>query len=422
MKAYQLLLPLLLLGSIVSAQDPTSSWRPNHHESNGMYCYKGAPNPNKPVHHGGGCGCENTLLRLDGKLYMMESAEHACSGIFPGYNSTLEGDCSYFRIRDATTGMVLSNVSNSLRHSFFAAVADHKRRVLWVFGAAHARGNRVNPNKCDKSPYKGCYVGAWSASFDDLTTWSETRQALTLPDGHALFNNDVALVYGDKAPSNIPGLPKHQAVMVLEGRVSGNHSRGSLSPFAVNTGTDGDLGKNWVFLDTTRGFHFDYPKGAAGEGTGDAPTIRFDPDEGYYYSIGGGWITNGPARSSSLKNWTVSPLAPMAVPDTRAAQVHLPANVMDASAGLNKTLYSAIWTDDTPPSVEQWARNLSSWAWGSTDPDLCCGDGKGPSFLINTLSRQGAPSSFHGKTYGFARMRRSPLPLNEWLRSYFPKK
>jgi hypothetical protein len=233
-----------------------------------MHCYEGAPNPNKwNGHHIGGCGCENTLLRLDGKLYMMESTAHSCDEIYPGYNSTIEGDCSYFRIRDATTGIVLSNVSNSLRHSFFAAVADHRRRTLWVFGGAHARGNKVKPNVCDTSPLKGCYVGAWSASFDDLTNWTATRHALTLPDGHALFNNDVALVYGTEAPVNVPGLPKHQAVMVLEGRTDGNHSRGSISPFAVNTGTDGDLGKDWVFLDVARGFHFDYPKGAAGEGT-----------------------------------------------------------------------------------------------------------------------------------------------------------
>jgi hypothetical protein len=155
-------------------------------------------------------------------------------------------------------------------------------------------------------------------------------------------------------------------------------------------------------------------------GTGDAPTIRYDPDEGYYYSIGGGWITNGPARSRSLKNWTVSPLAPMAVPDTRAALANLPASVMDTAAGLNTKMYTAIWAKGIPPGVEAWAHNLSSWNWGATDPDLCCDDGKAPSFLVNCLSRQGAPSSFHGKTYGFSRLRTSPLPLNEWLRSYFP--
>ena len=51
-----------------------------------------------------------------------------------------QGDCSYFRIRNVTTGIIVANVSQSLRHSFFAAVADHRRRVVWVFGGAHARG------------------------------------------------------------------------------------------------------------------------------------------------------------------------------------------------------------------------------------------------------------------------------------------
>jgi hypothetical protein len=47
---------------------------------------------------------------------------------------------------------------------------------------------------CQVRPTKGCYVGAWSAPFDDLTAWSGAHVALTLRDGHALFNNDVALV------------------------------------------------------------------------------------------------------------------------------------------------------------------------------------------------------------------------------------
>ena len=125
------------------------------------------------------------MMRIDGELVMMESTEHGCDVVFPGYNSTTEGDCSYFRIRCAltsftlwlhdcqagsklfinsiahspsdctdrnvSTGDVIANVSESLRHSFFAAVADHHRRVVWVFGGAHARGNTVNPNVCDVS-------------------------------------------------------------------------------------------------------------------------------------------------------------------------------------------------------------------------------------------------------------------------------
>ena len=105
-----------------------------------------------------------------------------------------KGDCDYFRIRDVQTGIIIANVSESLQHSFFSAVADHEQKILWVFGSAHARRNKLIPNKCDVKPTNGCYVGVWKASFHDLTSWTKTEQALVLPFGYSLFNQDVTLV------------------------------------------------------------------------------------------------------------------------------------------------------------------------------------------------------------------------------------
>ena len=96
------LLPLLgAVAGVAVAQDPSGAWKPNF-ESLGPQCYSNAPNPNIPDggHHDGGCGCENTLMRIDGKLIIMESTQHGCQEVFPG---TTE-DCSYFRIRDVNTG------------------------------------------------------------------------------------------------------------------------------------------------------------------------------------------------------------------------------------------------------------------------------------------------------------------------------
>eukprot|EP01050_Picozoa_sp_SAG11_P012314 SAG11_NODE_1361_length_5112_cov_2.921404_4_plen_349_part_00 len=266
-----------------------------------------------------------------------------------------------------------------------------------------------------------------NASFDDLTTWSPTRKALVLPDGMSLFNNDVALVHGlaaATAATKPKAAPAHQAAMIIEGRSDKGVARPG--PFAVNTGTDGDYGANWVMLDGSA-YNLGYPKGAAGEGTGDAPTLRFDAEEGYYYSIGGGWITNGPARSRTLASdsWTVSPLAPMAVPDARAVAVGLPAT--DQAVGVNTAYFSAVWAarGGVDPTTAAFARNLSEWAWGATDPDLCCSDGVAPSFLLNTLSRQGTPkanASDAAHSYGFSRFREANATLNVWLRSYFPAK
>lgn len=417
--------PLLLgLFSLALAQEPSQTWKPNRHSSLGLTCAKDAPNPNDPsARHGGGCGCENTLLRIEGQLVLMESASHGLDYVFPHiYNSSTHGDNSYFRMRDFHTGIIIANVSESIGHSFCAAVADHARRQVWVFCGANARGNKKNPGPCGVSPRRGCYVGAWNASFDDLTKWSTTRKALTLPDGTSLFNNDVALVQppplrqrGDEQP--------HQAAMIIEGRADKGTARPG--PFAINVGTDGDLGANWVILDSSK-YSFGIPKGAVGEGTGDAPALRYDSEQGYYYSIGGGWITNGPVRSKTLAtgSWEVSPLAPMAVPDARAAKVGLPAS--DEARGINTDYFTAVWATKGAlnPTNRAFAKNLSSWAWGATDPDLCCSDGASPSYLLNTLSRQGTPAANATDaqhSYGFARFRVANVTLNDWLRSYFPK-
>jgi len=208
--------------------------------------------------------------------------------------------------------------------------------------------------------------------------------------------------------------------MIMEGRQEDRQKYAALSPFAVNVGSDGDYGANWVILNRTLFDISGFPQGATGEGTSDAPALRYDADEGYYYSMGGGWITNGPARSPNLTSgsWQVSRLAPMAIPDARLSVAGLPQ--MDGPAGANTAMYSTLWDHGVPAGVTAYMANTSTWKWGATDPDLCCSDGHGPSYLLNTLWRQGAPENFTGDSGNFNRLQRSELPLNEWLRSYFP--
>ena len=128
MAALAAALAAALLAATALAQEPTPSWRPNFTPL-GLFCFKDAQNPNidpeqqREYEHSGGCGCENTQFRwTDGQLYMMESHGHNCDPIFEGYNSSTEGDCTYFRIRHMLSGRIIANVSESLRHSFFSAV------------------------------------------------------------------------------------------------------------------------------------------------------------------------------------------------------------------------------------------------------------------------------------------------------------
>jgi hypothetical protein len=144
---------LVCLASAAVAQKPSASWKPNF-EPLGLFCYNDAKLPNDPDSHDhiGGCGCENTQFRwTDSNMYMLESHSHGCDTIFADYNTTRDGDCSFFRIRDMQSGRVLANISASLGHSFFSAVVDYNSNPakLWVFGPAHARGNKVKPGPCD---------------------------------------------------------------------------------------------------------------------------------------------------------------------------------------------------------------------------------------------------------------------------------
>lgn len=129
------------------------------------------------------------------------------------------------------TGVVIANVSQALGHSFFSAVVDYatsteRQPKLWVFGPAHARGNKIKPGPCDgNGNWTGCYIGAWSST--DLVNWSHASKAVPLPDHHASFNTRTTLVTAAAVNSGSSSgssgdlrnaLPPHQAVMVLEPR------------------------------------------------------------------------------------------------------------------------------------------------------------------------------------------------------------
>ena len=110
---------------------------------------------------------------------MMESTAHGCQYVFPGYNETKLGDCGYFRIRDLASGHIVANVSQSIHHNFCSAVVDYHHNRVWTFCSAFGR-EAPGGGPCSTS--KDCYVGAWSASLDDLTSWSPMTGAVEAGD------------------------------------------------------------------------------------------------------------------------------------------------------------------------------------------------------------------------------------------------
>lgn len=215
------------------------------------------------AYHRNGSG-ENTPFRFKDRQYMMESA----GGDFPG----LHLNTGYFRIRDLGSGEVISSVGSSVNHSFFSAAVDYARDKVWVFGSAHDRVTRDAP--CDMKPnHHDCYIGVWSSS--DLLKW---RRGPPLFQGSFItydpLNVDVDFV--QLSDSSSPGpLPTHQAVMMIE---STGHNA---SQFAINTGTDGDLTKNWELLSSEHSTSALLNTSARASEVENCPSIRYDKVTGY---------------------------------------------------------------------------------------------------------------------------------------------
>jgi len=284
-----------------------------------------------------------------------------------------------------------------------------------VFGPAHARGNKLRPGPCDgNGNWTGCYIGAWSST--DLIHWTDVSKAVPIPPHHAAFNTRTTMVTS-MSPEAARALPAHQAAMVLEPR--GDHAYASSTfRYAVNTGHDGDLSRNWLLLPSSK--YSETGPGVPVQLNLGAPSMHYDDEEGYYYTIGGGSITAGPVRSKSLLagSWEISKLAPMAAPAAATASVGLPST----DAHVYKGFYTDVWALETAGDREATAAflaNMTKWNYGVTDPDFCCSDGKAPSYMLHTVSQQGRPQGVGGKTTTFAAMDTFNGTLNQWLRSYF---
>eukprot|EP01052_Picozoa_sp_SAG31_P021165 SAG31_NODE_1622_length_7722_cov_4.332940_5_plen_536_part_00 len=344
---------------------------------------------------------ESSALRFKGKMYVMESVSG--KGTFESQNLR-----SAFRIRELETGKLVANVENANGHAFFVARVDHARGVVWVYGSARNRGIN-DEGACDSKAFdkngNRCYVGAWHST--NMVEWSSTSKALTVPKGTYVANVAVAIVSGSKYDTS--ALPKHQAVMALE-YCDNEHceksSRDNRYCFAINTGSDGDLGSNWKVLSNKY----------CSSGMHSCPSLNYDAEEGYYYMTGGGTRINGPDRSKDLIHWERSPLYPMSRP---AIDLNHPFD------GFASNLYSQLWKTAPGHSVAKSRLaedRMFEWNWGHSDLDLCCNDDESPSYLVYISSPQSHGSTFKGENHAFTGIGKYHGTLTEWLRSYFPSK
>jgi hypothetical protein len=120
------------------------------------------------------------------------------------------------------------------------------------------------------------------------------RRVAALESYIGLVEVGVGLVPRGANPPNT-SLPRHQAFMALETSIS----------VAVNVGSDGDLGANWLLLDPQQ-----YAVQQVGDG-GLCPFARYNAADGYFYVAGGGNHVNL-ARSRTLQvgSWSNPPASP----------------------------------------------------------------------------------------------------------------
>jgi hypothetical protein len=268
---------------------------------------------------------------------------------------------------------------------------------VWVFASAWDRPNSHEPGcapwGCGACARGRCFVAAWSSV--DLVSWDGPRVAVQLPPNKTVPNVGVGFVPAS-AP-RVPGVPRHQAFMVLEG----------LAGVAVNTNTDGDLASGWVLLDSAA-FHVN---GAAAG----CPSARYAG--GFYYAIGGGnyvWL----ARSANLTagSWEYAPRGPVEQGCARGLEDCAPGSPVARIA----PYYSEYWANNSDRGARAFIGNMSAWNWAANDVDFCDAGGSPPTTFIYGVSvNDAAPQNWTGKAGNGYQIGTFNATAGEWLESFF---
>jgi|EP01043_Picozoa_sp_COSAG02_P012180 hypothetical protein len=223
-------------------------------------------------------------------------------------------DCSsYYRIRDLKTGVVLRNITESCNHSFGSAFVDTDaagEETLWVVGSAWWRpalelgehGGGLLASRLAEgwgglcSNGTDCSIGSFKTTDPTLKQW---EQGQIIAPGRSSWNVDISTGRPQSDGS------KTYVLAVEQQPLPGTPAGSSWTTFFWEKDEPrsdpayGDLTTGWRPLPTAT--HV-----IGGPGTkGACPTIRYIPDDDYYYVISGGlsvWLD----RSRNLSHWEPS--------------------------------------------------------------------------------------------------------------------
>lgn len=266
------------------------------------------------------------------------------------YNASFAGH-SYFRVRDASTGRVITNVSASIGFAYGSAFVDHdangRAGRFWMFGTPHDRCH---------NPVLANDTGVYAFFSDDaaLTTWTRARTDISWNENGTGYNTAVARV--DGVPP--PGLPAHRFIMVTD------HCE-----FFINNDAGGDLRAGWSRVDTANA--------SAVPDACQCPSIKYF--DGFYYVLAGGhaiWLL----RSQDLREWSFPAAGRRPIISHSAAD-----GVVSTFAGAaaNVAASDVFYRAQGKNTTSEMLENLWAWDFNSNDADMCCEDGVSMRAFIN---------------------------------------
>jgi len=190
--------------------------------------------------------------------------------------------------------------------------------------------------------------------------------------------------------------------------LEGSQYNGDGRYLAVNVGTDGHLGRNWVNLNYTS--HNIGPNSDVCQ-AGGCPSARYF--DGWFYVLGGG-VDLVRSRNLSHGSWERPALNPVAWGCTDFWEDCSPTSSV---ARIANGFFTDYWAKGADNHMRDFFGNITEWNWSDSDVDFC--EHEGVTYFIYSMNGQGAPVNWTGKPGNFYQIGKYGGGASEWLNSFY---